>query len=84
MLSQALNYISADDITLPPVSQQDIDTRQLFVKLLNQQEYGTLPVYVASQFSLDSINQLLTTLNTFLLSNTEGNTFICFVFNFPS
>ncbi|XP_068697970.1 spindle and kinetochore-associated protein 3-like [Montipora foliosa] len=69
----SVQILKPDDITLPPVSQQDIDTRQLFVKLLNQQEYGTLPVYVASQFSLDSINQLLTTLNTFLLSNTEGH-----------
>ena len=44
----------------------------MFVQPLNEQEYSILPVYVANQFSLECINQHLNTINTFLLSNSEG------------
>lgn len=44
----------------------------MFVQPLNENEYSILPVYVANQFSLESINHHLDTINQFLLSNNEG------------
>ena len=64
-----------DDIILPSVPQEDLNTKHLFVRPLNEQDYEKLPLYVANHFSLNHINHLLEVLNNFLSSNTEGNRF---------
>lgn len=68
----SVQILKPDDIILPSVPQEDLNTKHLFVRPLNEQDYEKLPLYVANHFSLNHINHLLEVLNNFLSSNTEA------------
>lgn len=58
-----------DDIAAPIQSNH----LAVFVQSLSEQEYSSLPVYVANQFTLECINQHLHTINGFLAGGNQGN-----------
>ncbi|PFX31188.1 uncharacterized protein LOC111322558 [Stylophora pistillata] len=64
----SVQLLKPDDVTAPPIQSNPL---AVFVRPLNEQEYSSLPVYVANQFTLESINQHLQTINGYLAGSSQ-------------
>ncbi|RMX39613.1 hypothetical protein pdam_00004007, partial [Pocillopora damicornis] len=63
----SVQLLKPDDIAAPIQSNH----LAVFVQPLSEQEYSSLPVYVANQFTLECINQHLHTINGFLAGGNQ-------------